>query len=77
MMGSVMSLQVSHLEDIPSGADYNPVSTFVIRNNSGEQMQVSLKMADGNNVATILDDGWNPILCKAVYSAPAELQAGW
>lgn len=72
----INSLQVTRLGDIPTG-DFTPDEVFLIKNNTGEDIEVEIIPAkQTESVTTILNPGWNPEICRAIINAPAGLQYG-
>lgn len=75
--GTLNSLQVSVVKDIPTG-DFNPGIVFLIKNVSEESVQVTIVPAgQEEEVTTTLMSGWNPELVKKIINAPEGLQYGF
>lgn len=75
--GTLNSLQVSVVKDIPAG-DFNPGIVFLIKNVSEESVQVTIVPAgQEEEVTTTLMSGWNPELVKKIINAPGGLQYGF
>lgn len=71
------SLQVSMMGDIPSGKNYKPGRIFLVKNNTEEDLEVTIVPASQDTeITTTLYVGWNPELVKEVKNAPEGLQYG-
>lgn len=78
--GSFNSLQVSCYGNIPQGGDFSLPHNipFHIKNISGEALVgVRIVGADGREMATTMDEGWNAECVYKVLNAPAGLQWGY
>lgn len=72
------SLQISCLKDIVAGKDFELQSGFLIKNNTDEDLQVTIIPLDGEEeITTTIYIGWNPELVKKVINAPSGLQYGY
>lgn len=64
-MGEYCSLQISQLKDIEG--DYESKSPFLIKNISGDSLQLQLKLVNNSSyIETFIDEGWNPEICEGV-----------
>ena len=74
--GELCSLQVSRLENI--SGDYTSSTPFLIKNISGDQLELEIKpVGNADYITTILDEGWNPELCIGVKgTAEGQIQIG-
>ena len=73
----INSLQVSVVKDIPQG-DFDPKKYFLIKNNTDEDMLVTIVPAGQSEpVTTYMYIGWNPELVKKVINALSGLQYGY
>lgn len=72
------SLQISHLETLSAGA-YAPGKEFLIKNISGEMVNLSVRMArDAEFIATSFYPGWNPEICIEIESVEdGTIQVGY
>lgn len=77
--GSTCSLQVSHLEDIPSCENFAPGRNFLIKVAAKSPKSIRVMMADGSIVTTEFYPGYNPEIVREILSVSAEgeLQAAW
>lgn len=75
---SVTSLQVSTLQDVPAGKDFELTSGFLIKNISDDDIQLTVIPLDGNEeITTIFYSGWNPELVKKIINVPSGIQIGY
>lgn len=71
------SLQISKMGEIPSGT-FEFKSGFLIKNNTDEDLQVTIVPLDGEEeITTTMYVGWNPELVKKIINAPSGLQYGY
>ena len=78
--GTFNSLQVSHYGNIPVGSDFSLKHNlpFHIKNISGEALaNVRIVGADGCEMSTTLEEGWNAECVYRLLNAPAGLQWGY
>ena len=77
MSNAPVSIQVSHMGDITSGADFKLNSGFLVKNTSSSQVTITGVTLGGDEITTPLNSGWNPEIFKEIKNAPANLQFGY
>lgn len=76
-MRYINNLQVSTIQEIPQG-NFEPGLIFLIKNDTEEDLQVTIVPAGQNNeITTTISVGWDLKLVKKVINASSGLKYGY